>query len=171
MDEFRKKFISAIDDCLKNPSRPDSLVLETCSGRGTIYEIINREETLRKLDALICEIRQNHTILNNLILMNEQKGAINHTELGLVHMSLQMDCLLYLRTTRYIYLTKQEWHLLQELCEQSNLIIRSGSLITATGSRKVVNPNALNGIKTYLEKNKAVASFIKKYIDDLSSRV
>jgi hypothetical protein len=55
MQDFKNQFDIAIDDCLKNPGIPDSHVLETISGRGTLYQILARDESLRKLDALISE--------------------------------------------------------------------------------------------------------------------
>ncbi len=63
MEAFRKDFSGALEDCLKNPDIPDSPVLETISGRGTLYQIITRSESLRKLDALLSEITDNKDIL------------------------------------------------------------------------------------------------------------
>ena len=59
MEEFRKSFTEAIKDCLKNPDSPDSHVLETLSGRGTLFEICRRDEALRRLEALIEECNFN----------------------------------------------------------------------------------------------------------------
>jgi len=59
VDNFRKDFKAAIKDCLENSDRTDSHVLETLSGRGTLYEIIRREETLRRLDAVLSECSYN----------------------------------------------------------------------------------------------------------------
>lgn len=57
-----KKFLTnlrkAIQDCLSNPTRPDSHVLENIH-RGELYEIIKREENMRKLDAIIEEFNMN----------------------------------------------------------------------------------------------------------------
>ena len=63
MQDFKSQFDKAIDDCLKNPDLPDSHVLETISGRGTLYQILMCNESLRRLDALISEIKRNETIL------------------------------------------------------------------------------------------------------------
>lgn len=59
MEEFRKSFSEAVKDCLKNPDNPDSHVLETLSGRGTLFEIIRRDEALRRLEALLEECNFN----------------------------------------------------------------------------------------------------------------
>ncbi len=59
MQGFRKKFSEAIKDCLANPNNPDSHVLETLSGRGTLFEIFRRDEALRRLEALLEECHFN----------------------------------------------------------------------------------------------------------------
>lgn len=59
MREFDKLLSAALDDCVANPKAPDSHVLETISGRGTLYQIITRDESIRKLDALNSELRAN----------------------------------------------------------------------------------------------------------------
>lgn len=65
MQAFKDQFHEAINDCLKNPTSPDSHVLETISGRGTLYQILVRDELVRKLDALIHEIKHNEFIFQH----------------------------------------------------------------------------------------------------------
>ena len=57
--KFEEDFREVLKDCLKHPDRPDSHVLETISGRGTLYEILQREENIRRLDALLSELATN----------------------------------------------------------------------------------------------------------------
>ena len=52
---FREHFREAICDCLKNSDKRDSHVLETLSGRGTLFEIFQRDETKRRLEAVLSE--------------------------------------------------------------------------------------------------------------------
>jgi len=59
-DDFSKKFKEAINDCISNPDRPDSVVLETITGRGSIYSVIHHQENIQRLEGLIEEIRQNY---------------------------------------------------------------------------------------------------------------
>lgn len=59
MKDFTTQFEEAIKDCLLHPDRPDSHVLESISGRGTMFEIFNREEALRRLDAVLSECNKN----------------------------------------------------------------------------------------------------------------
>jgi hypothetical protein len=65
--EFLKKLAESIQDCLNNPDRPDSPILEATSGRGTFYEIISKGETIRKLDALDLELKFNKILLDILL--------------------------------------------------------------------------------------------------------
>ena len=71
MEDFRKDFKEAIQDCLANPDRPDSHVLETLSGRGTLFEIFRRDEAIRRLDAVLSECGWN---------LNYLKKAVNRAQ-------------------------------------------------------------------------------------------
>lgn len=59
MSDFRIRFKNAIKDCLEHSDTPNSHVLETISGRGTLFEVFQRDEALRRLDALISESNHN----------------------------------------------------------------------------------------------------------------
>ena len=76
---FRRGFKDAIKDCLEHPDRTDSHVLETISGRGSLYEAFRRDEVLRRLDALIAELEYDTESLAYLISAAErnQKDASN----------------------------------------------------------------------------------------------
>ena len=56
---FEKQFGAALDDCLAHPERPDSVVLETISGRGSLFDVVHRSESIRRLDGLIDEMTWN----------------------------------------------------------------------------------------------------------------
>jgi len=77
--DFRKNFKTAIVDCLEHPDRPDSRVLETTSGRGSLYEIIRRDETLRRLDAVLSECSYNMGVLKLIIeqVQSNQDDPVN----------------------------------------------------------------------------------------------
>ena len=64
---FREQFKKAIQDCLSHPDSPDSHVIETLSGRGTMFEIFHRDESIRRLDAVLSECDSNLKVLNALI--------------------------------------------------------------------------------------------------------
>jgi len=67
LEEFRRNFKLALEDCLAHPDRTDSHVLETVSGRGTIYELVRRDEAIRRVEALIDELTQNFTTLETIV--------------------------------------------------------------------------------------------------------
>ncbi len=67
MGDFHKRFKEAIQDCLANPDRPDSHVLETLSGRRTLFEIFRRDEAIRRLDAVLSECNSNLDVLKWVI--------------------------------------------------------------------------------------------------------
>lgn len=64
--DFCKRFKEAICDCLKNSDKRDSHVLETLSGRGTLFEIFRRDDTSRRLEAVISEGEWNINLLSML---------------------------------------------------------------------------------------------------------
>lgn len=64
--KFTRKFKKAIKDCLNHPDSPDSHVLETISGRGTLFQIIQRDEAIRRIEALISETKNNSRLVNDI---------------------------------------------------------------------------------------------------------
>lgn len=64
-ENFRTDFKEAVQDCLKFPDKSDSHVLETIYGRGTLFEIFRRDETIRRLTAVISECNTNMNFLND----------------------------------------------------------------------------------------------------------
>ena len=75
MVNFNIKFKVAIKDYLFHPDRPDSHVLETLSGRGTIFEIFQRDEATRRLDAVLSECERNlniHTKISQQVRSNQE---------------------------------------------------------------------------------------------------
>jgi hypothetical protein len=75
-EHFRNDFEKAITSCLTNPDSPDSSVLETLSGRGTLLEIIRQGEILRRMDALFEECDWN----TDLLLQVEEQVKENKKE-------------------------------------------------------------------------------------------
>jgi hypothetical protein len=62
--EFTRNFKTAIQDCIEHPERPDSHVLEALSGRGSLFEVFRKDETIRRLDGLESELVWNLGLLN-----------------------------------------------------------------------------------------------------------
>lgn len=99
--EFTKQFKKAIRDCLSHPDSPDSLVLETISGRGTLYEIIRRDETARRVKALISECKRNIKIMNS-VYDQSRKNKKNPKKRAYTTKRLLFCALELLITQRYL---------------------------------------------------------------------
>ncbi len=67
MKGFIKQFKEAIQDCCPHPDRPDSHVLETISGRGTLFEIFRKDEAIRRLDAVLLECDNNLELMERIV--------------------------------------------------------------------------------------------------------
>jgi hypothetical protein len=65
--DFTTQLEAAIIDCLSHPERPDSHVLESISGRGTMFEIFRRDEATRRLGAVLIECDMNLRVMNTII--------------------------------------------------------------------------------------------------------
>lgn len=73
-EKFRSDLKEAVKDCLDHPERSDSHVLSNISGRGSVFEIIHRQELIRRVDALLLEIDVNWDILKALTkTLNQNK--------------------------------------------------------------------------------------------------
>lgn len=99
-DDFTVQFKKAIQDCVDNPDIPDSHVLETLSGRGSLHYILHKDEIKRKLDALYSEYVINKSALE-IIYDNVYFNEVSKTT-GIIGYSLVSNCLEHLITTRYL---------------------------------------------------------------------
>jgi hypothetical protein len=107
-EKFRKQFKRAVHDCLSHPEIPDSPVLETISGRGTLFEIFRREETARRIDALIAENRYNSEVMKKVY------DTIDKKKKTITSYRFRESCVELLITQRYLD-ESQEFY---ELCER-----------------------------------------------------
>lgn len=82
MEAFRDKFKKALLDCIENPSKTDSYVLDAISGRGTLFEIMKIDEAKRRVESLIEEIELNKDWYNKncQIFLKDNKDAIMKQE-------------------------------------------------------------------------------------------
>jgi hypothetical protein len=73
---FKELFDKAMIECLKNPKRPDSEVLESVTGRTSIYQVIHQEEIKQKIESLIAENLYNYSIFEHMIkITDENQGT------------------------------------------------------------------------------------------------
>lgn len=114
MPDFHSDFKEAIQDCLINPDRPDSHVLETLSGRGTLFEIFRRDEAIRRLDAVLSECNVNLGVLD-LVIKEARNNQKNPDKRVFVTQRFRMSAAELLITTRYVD-QDQSFFELAELC-------------------------------------------------------
>lgn len=100
--DFDIRFKEAIKDCLDNPDRPDSDVLETISGRGSLFEIFRREEALRRLDAVLAECDRNLKVLEWVSKAAEMCKRENGKQKRLDVYHLMVPAIEMLLTSRYL---------------------------------------------------------------------
>jgi len=108
--KFRKRFRTALKDCLLNPDRADSHVLETMSGRGSLYEIFHREETARRLEALLSELDWNATLLGE-VRVQLGKNKANPAKLGYITQRFRLTSVELLSSNRYLEENKRFYEL------------------------------------------------------------
>jgi hypothetical protein len=101
-DEFRRRYQNALRDCLAQPESPDSQVLESLSGQGTLFQRFRREETSRRLEALVRELEYNSTILD--VCLSTAKSNIAKPKTHHTHVTdrTRTSALELLVTNRYV---------------------------------------------------------------------
>ena len=99
--DFCRDFKEAIQDCLIHPERPDSPVLETLSGRGTLFEIFRRDEAIRRLDAVLSECDRNSEILNGVV-KQARDNQKDHKKRGFITYRFGVSAVELLITNRYV---------------------------------------------------------------------
>ncbi len=100
-EEFRKQFRRAVKDCLEHPERPDSQVLDAISGRGTLFELFNRDEAIRRLEGLELELTSNRLRIS--IIVNEIQEHQSKIETNSISpQRLRVVALELLLTNRYV---------------------------------------------------------------------
>ena len=109
MSAVETQFHEAITDCLSKPDLPDSHVLETIGGRGTLYQILARDESTRRLDAVISEIKGNRNLLRAIVQTCDKNDKSKSEAKGkggqeIEYVTLRFRCMAVglLITSRYI---------------------------------------------------------------------
>lgn len=157
---FTRKLKNAIKDCLKNPDKPDSYILETISGRGSLYEIIRREENLRRLDALNSEIIFNLKIFNSIhFTFEEEKSTIIPTE------RFRTSAIKLFITNRYVNLSKEEYQLLERYYDQIRIL--NGQLRVIEYSKDETREYLQNRKKQDQNLLDNISKFIKEIIQKI----
>jgi len=176
MQEFENKFHEAIDDCLKNPDLPDSHVLETISGRGTLHQILMRDESLRRLDALFSEIERNRTVLKEAIdicnenIKKKKEALAKERKASRVYATglFSLVAVEMLVTSRYLDADKTFYEIAEDYMDW---LITVNERLSAWPSRpESVEPWLLDsheGVKSRIDKFKKLAMKHKKAIETI----
>jgi hypothetical protein len=123
MEEFRKNFKNAIDDCLRRPDVSDSHVLESMSGRGSLFEVFRRDETVRRLDALLDELNFDLDQLTDIfeIAKENLNGGKDYERIYRVT-RCQTNSLVLLLSNRYLDQEKTFYDKIQKYLSRLNVI-------------------------------------------------
>jgi len=155
---FTKKLKNAINDCLKNPDKLDSYILETISGRGSLYEIIRGEENLRRLDALNSEIKFNIEIFNEV-------HKILEADKDIPTQRFRTSAIKLFITNRYVNLSKEEY---------KDLEIYHDQLRELNGQLRVIENDMKNTFK-YLqsrkEEDQSMLENVRKFVEQIFNNV
>jgi hypothetical protein len=106
---FEDTLQMALQDIIANPDSSDSQVLETMSGRGSLYEIFQKQELMRRVDGLIDESTTNSTIAKVLLNRLEKENNVQHLrfqscsiELLITHRYLEQPETFYQKAARML---------------------------------------------------------------------
>lgn len=115
-EDFEKQFKKSLRDCIKHPEAPDSPVLETLGGRGTLYSIVHTEENQRRLTALHLEINENKKSLTEIHESCKKNKSLRargeKRGMGMISTNLGKSASELLYTNRYLDLPEKNYKVL-----------------------------------------------------------
>jgi hypothetical protein len=171
MQNFRRKFKEAINDCVKNPDVSDSYVLETLSGRGTLFEIFRRDATIRRLDAVMSEFGLNKGILGHVVRQAKMNREISDKNLDMEFESspiqLSISAIVLLITERYVDEDSSFFSKIQECV--TGIQHYNGLLSRWHGDIKA-NEALIQNAKAIHEEIKDARTLVSKARDKVSKR-
>jgi hypothetical protein len=94
-EEFVSLFKDALLDCVNNPNKADSHVLETLSGRGSLFEIMRVDEANRRVEGLLHELKENYERCRKILFVDNYNPI-------LFPIHLDTDSLEYLCGSRFL---------------------------------------------------------------------
>lgn len=170
MQEFIKQFHNAIEDCLENPDLPDSHVLDTIGGRGTLYQITMRGEILRKLDAVLSELEDNQatfdraieTCKKNINLRKEKKSGVLFTTSLLRTSAVEL-----LVTNRYIDAEIDFYYLAEQCLDDYNKI--NTRLVDWPSRPSTIEPWLLREEDSYRQHRENIQEQIEAHVKSIKA--
>ncbi|NHJ21576.1 MAG: hypothetical protein EAX91_11580 [Candidatus Lokiarchaeota archaeon] len=100
--QFKKNLKEAIKDCIANPKKSDSHVLESISGRGSFYDLIRLDDAKRRIESLIIETQNNIRNYNISKNMVAELKDISQIPFELRTVMWRTRCLEFLFVNRYL---------------------------------------------------------------------
>jgi hypothetical protein len=165
--KFREKFKKALEDCLTNPNKPDSHVLETLSGRGTLFEIFRKDEAMRRLDAVISECNINLWVLETTTELAE-KNKEDAENRKFASNRLRQSALELLVTNRYVE-EEATFYEIAEHCLQDALVVNSMLNLWTSEPKRVeawlsehIKPDRIARNRQFLDKVTAAREKLSK---------
>lgn len=132
-EDFEDQFKKSLKDSIKHPEVPDSPVIETLGGRGTLYNIVHNEENNRRLKALRMEIDKNEKSIGKIHEHCEKNKSLR-AKGGIVEMtsaSLRKSATEFLYIDRYLDLPEEFYeglYIYLDHIEGTNLHIKNWSV-------------------------------------------
>jgi len=152
-EEFRTRFNEALQDCLSRPEKPDSHVLEAITGRGSLFQLFRRDETIRRLRSLVLECEFNETYLakTEQYSIGNLKGRPKPI---VMPERFAFSCVELLLTDMYLD-EKEEFYLLARDC-----------LARLTGMNELLNQFPLSPAvvsRFFVERNETTKEIIQRF--------
>lgn len=123
-ETFVNDFQNALKDCLEFPNKPDSIVLEAIGGRGSLYQIIEKDRIIRQIDGLLDETDYNINLINKIrnhvrekletIQDKEKKTLKDRGPKLAVFNRIRLKSVEYLMISRYITADHGFYELIEE---------------------------------------------------------
>jgi len=164
--KFCAEFKTAIANCLSGTVVADSSVLDTISGRGTLYEIVHQSEALRRLDGLEQESSYNISVLEGTLEM-VKKNKKDPKNRAIITHRFHSACTELLLTERYLDEDASFYNKIAEnfLCiQQLNDQLREW-VSSAESTEEWLEKNATINQKRLENNSKALAEARKKLME------
>jgi len=172
MKFFTTQFKKAINDCLSHPDKQDSKVLESITGRGTLFETFHRDETNRRLDALLYECDWNLTTIEKIIITAKENLTNPDIQSRSFHpyMNLSSKTFEYLVISRYINIPNKAYEffaLILTWIDTINPILRCWN----NNNNDQINKNIIESCEVIADLIKVLKPIILDYHNDYKNAV
>lgn len=167
-EEFRDTLKNQVSDCIENPDRPDSSVLETITGRGSLFSIVNRQGNIRRLDAIINEANINIESLNIYLHHAQHPVKVGKTKSLPTHV-IETDAIQLMSTDRYLDRDRNFYKLANVYFREMNIV--KEQVRDWTNAKTLTENWITRMVPQYLPKAKMFLAELEKARRDLGNQV